>query len=101
MLALALRLLALLALLQMPLGMTAQAEAHPVMAMARCPDQAPAHHPKSMASECMMACAATVPAVEQAGDEPPSTSGMILISMSEHPLHGLHPETATPPPRLS
>ena len=97
--ALALRLLALLALLLMPLGMTARAEPHAAMPMAHCPDQAPAHHPRSVSLECAMACAAALPAVERAIGEQLALGPIAGIAAAQRPLHGLHPETATPPPR--
>jgi hypothetical protein len=99
--ALALRLLALIAVLLMPLGMTAPAQAHPTMGMVHCPDQAPAHHSNSTSSECTIACAAALSAVERVGEEPLSIIRTAARPTDAHPLDGLHPETATPPPRPS
>lgn len=96
-----LRLLTLVAVILMPAGMVAPAEAHGAMGMsiAHCPDQAPAHHPKPIFAECTMACAAALPAVDRiSGDAPPSEP-LAVLSAPSLPLAGLHPETATPPPR--
>ena len=101
------RLMLLVAVLLMPLGMSpgAAAPVHHEMAagmpMGHCPDQAPSHDKKSGFGECTMACAAALPAVEAPTAElpivPPELTRLALTDR----LHGLHPETATPPPRAS
>jgi len=98
-----LRLLTLVAVILMPAGMVAPAEAHGAMGMsiAHCPDQAPAHHPKPMFAECTMACAAALPALALSTVELPVTDRAPAQSAAPERLEGLHPETATPPPRLS
>jgi hypothetical protein len=101
------KLLALLAVLLMPLGMSPAAAA-PVhhdmgagMPMGHCPDQAPSHDKKSGFAECTMACAAALPAVEApAAGLPIVPAELPSLALSDR-LYGLHPETATPPPRAS
>lgn len=98
--------LALIAVLLMPLGMTsAPAAAHhqPTagMPMPHCPEQAPKHDTKGAFAECTMACSAALPAAELPQEQylliacVPTTSAVAQI------LRGLHPETATPPPKHS
>jgi len=101
------RLMLLVAVLLMPLGMspvTAAVPAHHDMAgmvMGHCPDQAPTQDHKAGFAECTMACAAALRAVE-APDAPALAIATDLPRLTAaHQLHGLHPETATPPPRAS
>lgn len=98
-------LLALLAVLLMPLAMTPAAAA-PIdhqMAMdtpmGHCPDQAPGHDRKAGFSECMMACAAALPAVDLAAGAPPRIAGEPVHPDAAHQLQGLHPGTDPPPPK--
>lgn len=97
------RLLLLVAVLVMPLGMAAPAGAHPAMDMAmmsHCPDQAPAHQqPKGALAACTMACSAALPAMDRVAGEPLLPVPMTIAEAPAHPLRGLHPETATPPPK--
>lgn len=100
------RALLLFAVLLMPLGM-APAVAAPVhhmaagMPMGHCPEQAPSDERKAGFAECTMACAAALPAVEAPREE----ALLVTVELPRLPaapqLHGLHPETATPPPRVS
>ena len=99
------KLLVLLAVLFMPLGMTpavaAGHSAHAAMPMQHCPEQAPAHRGKAGFVECTMACSAALPAAEVSQDQP-----QLIVCMPDRPgvaqqLDGLHPETATPPPKHS
>jgi hypothetical protein len=99
------KLLILLAVLLMPFGMqpaTAAPAAHEMtMPMEHCPDQAPGHGGKAGFAECTMACSAALPAMDRAADEP-----LFIVNAPTEPpvvqaLDGLHPETATPPPRLA
>ena len=101
-----LRLFALLAVLLMPFGMQpaagAPAAGHPAsMPMQHCPEQAPRHDPKGAFAECTMACSAALPAADRADDRPP----LLICAPSEAAavriMHGLHPDTATPPPKRS
>lgn len=98
-----LRLLVLLAMLIMPLGMApASAASHHDMAsmpMQHCPEQAPTHHMKSAFAECTMACSAALPAADRIADSPFAVIGVPVSAGPAPLLHGLHPETATPPPR--
>lgn len=101
-----LRLIAFVAVLLMPLGMgTAPAAAHemPVasMAMQHCPDQPASNDGKAGIAQCMMVCSAALPAADAPAAEP-----HVIVCLPEQParadaLRGLHPETATPPPRHS
>ena len=99
------RLLLLISLMLMPLGMAPSASAaqHPEMAdmaMGHCPDQGP-NNGKYGFAECTMACAATLPAVDASNEGPKPISCNPLLPAATQRLHGLHPETATPPPRHS
>lgn len=103
------KLLLMLAVLAMPFVMAAPAAAatphHPAhaaaaMPMQHCPEQGRTSH--AMGSECTMACAATLPAVGGTSTE----EHFALVAAPAprtlaEPLLGLHPETATPPPRFS
>lgn len=101
------KLLMLAALLFMPLGMAPASAVAPHapemagMAMGHCPDPAQGHDRKSGFAECTMACAAALPALEKPQGE------RLLILCEPAPayraqqLNGIHPETATPPPKRS
>ena len=101
-----LRLIALLAVLLMPFGM-APAAATPVqhrttsMPMQHCPEQGSKHESKTAFAECTMACSAALPVIDVAQGQPlpidraPNHAAVVQV------LHGLHPETATPPPKAS
>jgi hypothetical protein len=101
------RLLLLMAVLLMPLGMSpvpASAPHHEMMTgmpKGHCPDPSSRHDAKGGIAECTMACAASLPAADATVGEPllivcdPVTPGRVQR------LHGLHPETATPPPKRS
>ena len=99
-----LRLLTLLAVLLLPLGM-APAAANPAqhrgasMPIGHCSGQAPAEHTKGAFAGCVMACSAALPAAELPGDEPRPIGSEPVRAAAIKPLCGLHPETATPPPR--
>ncbi|HUP67862.1 MAG TPA: hypothetical protein VM145_06605 [Sphingomicrobium sp.] len=100
-------LMLLLAMLLMPLGMS-PASAGPVphpapagMTMGHCPDQAPSHDKKAGFAECAMACAAALPAAQARASEVPPIEAEPLRLVAANRLHGLNPETATPPPRES
>jgi hypothetical protein len=99
------RLSLILTVLLMPLGMApaqAVAPSHhaAAMPMPHCPDQQ--HKPaKGGIAECTMACAAALPAIGAASSKP-----FRIVCVPERPaaaqrLDGLHPDTATPPPRRS
>ena len=102
------KLLTLLAVLLMPLGMAAPASAsahHPAnmttaaMPMPHCPDQGSTHH--AAGAECTMACAATLPALSEGSEPRLRIAAVPAPRILAAPLPGLHPETATPPPRFS
>lgn len=96
-----LRVLTLIALVLMPLTMTAApAEAHAMPAMAmgeHCGDHPQAPPMKDMA-QCMLMCAA-LPVADQFAVSPPVLPAPppVLALISE--IHGIILEIATPPPR--
>lgn len=100
------RLLLILAVLLMPFGMAPAAagparSTHAAMPMQHCPEQAPNHGAKGGIAECTMACSAALPP----GEAPPAQPRLIACAPALfealRQLHGLHPDTATPPPRRS
>lgn len=99
------RLLLMFAVLVMPLGMApaaaAQHEATADMPMGHCPDHSSDHHSKGGISECTMACAAALPAVVSSPADQSLVAREAVGAVFANPLHGVHPETATPPPKLS
>jgi hypothetical protein len=100
------KLLLLAAVLLMPLGMSpATASAHhaapEAMPMGHCPDQGSNQQSKRGVPACTMACAAALPAAELARSEPILIGSRPVGLRPEERLHGLHPETATPPPKHS
>ena len=101
------RLLLALAVVLMPFGMAparpsvAHRSATTQMPMGHCPDQAPTRDMKGGIPECTMACAVAVPADGAAVGEPLLIVCDPIRPGVAEPLHGLHPETAIPPPRRS
>lgn len=100
------RLLTLIAVLLMPFTMTAApAVAMPhhsaSMPMQHCPEQAPRQTGKAGFVECTMACSAALPAIDLSRDEPLLIVCAPPEAAAVHQLHGLHPDTATPPPKRS
>jgi hypothetical protein len=99
------RLFVLIAVLLMPLGMTpaaASAHGHADMAsmpMGHCDGKAPARHMKGGIADCAMACSAALPAAELVRDDVPLPACAPIRAVAVNALHGLHPETATPPPK--
>jgi hypothetical protein len=101
------RLVIMLAVMLMPFGMTpASAAAHhsmpAAMAMQHCPQPAPAQHQsKGAIGACTMACASALPAADPARAEPLRIHEAPVAAIAVAGLDGLHPETATPPPKLA
>jgi hypothetical protein len=101
------RLLLIVAVLFMPLGMApaAASVAHNApeasMAMDHCDQSGSSHDRKSGIAECMMVCAAALPASYNGSGTPPLVICEPVRPASTAPLHGLHRETATPPPKRS
>jgi len=102
------RLLLLLAVLLMPFGMTgavaAPAQQHAAaagMPMPHCPEPPPSQHGKAGFAECTMACSAALPAAAARPDAPLLIVCAPDLSEAVRQLHGLHPDTATPPPKRS
>ena len=104
---LASKLLILLAVLLMPLAMTPPADAtqHHAsaasMPMEHCPGEESEQDPMAGLGGCTMACSAALPVVDMAQDR-----SHAIVCVPQSPgiagrLHGLHPETATPPPKRS
>ena len=98
------RLVALLAVLLMPFGMqpaaAAPAQHHASMAAQHCPEQAPTHDLKGGFSDCTMACSAALPAADLQQVHP-SIASVPTEAVVARILHGLIPDTATPPPKRS
>ena len=100
------KLLTLFAVLIMPLGMTAAPTAamqqHATsMPMRHCPEQAPKQTGHVGFTECTMACSAALPAGDLKQHELPLIDCAPLEAEAVPQLHGLHPDTATPPPKAS
>lgn len=101
------RLLLIVAILFMPLGMApaTASVAHNApaagMAMDHCDQPGSNHDRKGGVAECMMVCASALPASYGGSSRPPLVTCEPVRPASAAPLHGLHPETATPPPRRS
>jgi len=99
------RLIAVLAVLLMPLGMQQAAAApsethHASMPMQHCPEQG-SKHEKGAFVECTMACSAALPALDQPQQASiPIACERVRPSLARH-LSDLHPEIATPPPKVS
>ena len=98
--------LALVAVLLMPFGMTAAAEAssssHHAMAgmpMGHCPDQESQPESKAGIAACTMACSAALPAIEPAQPQRDSVEQLPAEAETVHALAGLHPDAADPPPK--
>ena len=103
------KMLVLVAVLLMPLGAQSvaavpgshQHAAAPTMPMEHCPDQGRRHDMNGGFAQCAMACSAALPAADLSRPEPLNTAcDLDVASVAEH-LHGLHPDTATPPPKYS
>lgn len=102
--ALAWKLLTLIAVLLMPFGMTAAPAAHAhqqsaPMAVGHCPDQMPDRHSAAGLHDCAMACSSALPAADTRQDDSIPITPVPTVAYLVHQLHGLHPETATPPPK--
>jgi hypothetical protein len=100
-------LLVLAAVLLMPFGMTAapaSAMHHHEMSMQtpaqHCPEQGKPGG-KAAFIECTMACSAALPASEVRRNEPLLIVCAPAEAQATLQLHGIHPETATPPPKRS
>jgi hypothetical protein len=101
------KLLAFVAVLLMPFGMSAApAEAHhrhaaAAMPMEHCPDGQPKSEGSGVLHSCTMACSAALPAA----DCPPVAAQLVTRPPAEPrfvpPLAGIELEIATPPPRDS
>ena len=98
------KLLLVFAMLLMPLGMAPAAAAHhrtmAGMQMEHCPDQKSDHHSGGI-TECTMVCAPALPAAAASTPERAFVARQPVALVLVERLHGLHPETATPPPKLS
>jgi len=96
-----------MAILLMPFGMTPAPASQPHhttmtgMATGHCPDQGSGHQGKGGIAECTMACAAAVPAAIAGSGGPLLITCDPVLPGAMHRLHGLHPDTATPPPKRS
>jgi hypothetical protein len=101
------KLLALVAVVLMPLCMSAAPGATPHHGMSasmpsHCPEQPAGSHGKAGIAECTMICSATLPAADMCRDAPMLTiAGLLPEQLLALSLRGIHPDTATPPPRHS
>jgi hypothetical protein len=99
------RLVALIAVLLMPFGMrpaeAAPMRHHAAMPMPHCPDQGSGHESKGAFAECTMACSAALPAAQPANERPLLIACAPTHAAAVRILRGLHPDTATPPPKRS
>ena len=101
------KLLLIAAILLMPFGMAAPAAAAShhapaaTAAMGHCPDRAPASGHQDGISECTMGCAASLPAISGPADQLLLAIAAPDVGAPVERLTGLHPETVTPPPRIS
>ena len=101
-------LLALVAVVLMPLGMSAAAAAtstshHDMseMPMGHCPDQQSQSESTPGIAACTMICAAALPAAD-AGMPECAIIGALPADVTSIPvLAGLHPDAADPPPKLA
>ena len=102
------KLLVLFAVLLMPLGLTpvnaTSQHDHPAatssMPMQHCPDPVPQREKPGIAV-CAMACAAALPAAGGAVSDRAIIVCAPQLPSAAQLLNGLHPETATPPPKRS
>jgi hypothetical protein len=98
------KLLALLAVLLLPLGMApaaATATHHQMtsMPMQHCPEQGSGHQPKIAFAICTMACSAALPALDRcAAQLLPIARERVRPALAQQ-LSDLHPDIATPPPK--
>jgi hypothetical protein len=100
-----LRLIALLAVLVMPFGMTSAVAASPQhtasMPMQHCPEQGSKHESRTAFAECTMACSVALPVSDDAQEQLLAVDRAANHATVAQILRGLHPETATPPPKMS
>ncbi len=100
------RFLLLLAVLLMPLGMTpaaADSGGHhtaTVMPMGQCDQQGRGRTQAAGFHACTMACSAALPAVDLSQEEGTPIARDAPEPRAASILHGLHPDTTTPPPKL-
>jgi hypothetical protein len=101
------KLMVLIAVLLMPVGMApalaapGHHQAMALMPMGHCPDQGSSRDVKHGFAECTMACATALPAAYARRDQPALIICTPVAAIAPHALHGLHPDTATPPPKRS
>jgi hypothetical protein len=103
---LACKLLVFIAVLLMPVGMTAApaavAQHHSAsMPMRHCPEQSPKPSGKAGFAECTLACSAALPAADRSANDRLMIICEPIAPSTAQRLQGLHPETATPPPKRS
>jgi hypothetical protein len=96
----------MIAVALMPFGMTPAAGAghdkmQASMPMGHSPDCGSRHQSKGALEGCTMACSSALPASELARQEPMTFEPAPVAAAPVQMLHGLHPETATPPPRTA
>jgi hypothetical protein len=99
-------LLALVAVLLMPLGMNAAAAApstshHDMAGMGHCPDQGSQSESTPGIAACTMICAAALPAADAGMPGCAAIAALPAEVTSIRVLAGLHPDAADPPPKLA
>ena len=104
------KLVLLVAVLLMPLGMGPAGASAPTvdhhammtrMTMEHCPDQPKNHERGGGMATCSMACASALPAQELRRDGTPARDHQLVLPMIGRTLSSIHPEIATPPPKLA
>lgn len=98
------RLLVMIAVFLMPFGMTPAAAHESMQAsmpMGHCSDRGSTHQSKGALEGCTMACSSALPAAEIVREQPMAFDSAPAALVPVHILRGLHPETATPPPRIA
>jgi hypothetical protein len=69
--------------------------------MQHCPEEGSKHHSKGAFAECTMACSSALPAVDCIQEQRMPYASLSVTAAPAHELRGLHPETATPPPKIA
>ena len=97
------RLTILLAVLLMPFGMApVPAASHHMMRAAmpaHCPEQGSKHQSDGAFADCTMACASALPAADRVHDQHLRPGVEMVAAIALPVLRGMHPDTATPPPK--
>lgn len=100
--------LLVVAVVLMPFGMAsarASADQHHSMSASmpvqHCPEQGSKHDMTGGFADCAMACSAALPAADSLQENQLLIARQDILPAAVRSLRGLHPETATPPPKRS